>query len=70
MTCLGQDLDRLDGGPADQPGALLGDPAAVHVGVGLVMFGCQPGPTGELFGPGEPVDVTDLGYIELVREMP
>ena len=30
---LGQDLDGLDGGPADQSGALLGDPAAVDVTV-------------------------------------
>ena len=40
---LRQDLDGLDGGPADQPGALFGDPAAVYVGVGLVVFGGQPG---------------------------
>ena len=43
-------LDRLHRGPPDQPGALLGDPAAVHVGVGLVMLRRQPGPAGQLRG--------------------
>jgi len=39
----------------------LGDPAAVHGGVGLVVFGGQPGPRGQLFGPPEASDVADLG---------
>jgi hypothetical protein len=58
---LGQDLHRLHRGPADQPGALLGDPAAVHVGVGLVVARGQPGPAGQLLRAGEAVHVTDLG---------
>ena len=41
-------LDRLDRCPADQPGALFGDPAAVDMGVGLVMLGCEPGPARQL----------------------
>ena len=48
-------------GPPDQPGALLGDPAAVHGGVGLVVLGGQPGPRGQLRRSGEPGHVTDLG---------
>ena len=59
---LGQDLHGLDRGPADQPGTLLGDPPAVHVLVGLVVLGRQPGPAGQLLGPREPVHVTDLGH--------
>jgi hypothetical protein len=39
----------------------LGDPAAVHGGVGLVVARGQPGPRGELGGPGEATDVADLG---------
>jgi len=54
-------LDRLDRGPAHQPGALLGDPAAVHVGVGLVMLGSQPGPAGQLRRRREPGHLADLG---------
>jgi len=44
----GQHLDRLHRRPADQTRALLGDPAAVHVGVGFVVLGRQPGPAGQL----------------------
>ena len=44
----GDGLDRLDRGPADQAGALLGDPSAVDVGVGLMVLGSQPGPAGQL----------------------
>ena len=66
----GQDLHRLDRGPADQPGALLGDPAAVHVGVGLVVLGGQPGPAGQLRGAGEPGDVTDLGDEHRAQDRP
>ena len=39
----------------------LGDPPAVDLGVGLVVLGGQAGPAGQLRGPGEPADVTDLG---------
>jgi hypothetical protein len=31
-------LDGLDGGPADQCAALFGDPPAVDLGVGLMVF--------------------------------
>ena len=54
-------LNGLDRRPAHQPGALLGDPAAVHVGVGLVVLGGQPGPAGQLRQRCEPGDVADLG---------
>ena len=36
----------FDGGPTDQHAALFGDPAAVHGGIGLVVFRGQPGPAG------------------------
>ena len=36
--------DGLDGGPAQQPAALLGDVPAMAVAVGLAQPGCQPGP--------------------------
>jgi hypothetical protein len=39
----------------------LGDPAAVHGGVGLVVAWGQPGPAGQLRGSGEATDVADLG---------
>jgi hypothetical protein len=42
-------------------GALLGDPSAVDVGVGLVVLGGQPGPAGQLRRRGEAGDVADLG---------
>src|SRR4029453_4732332 len=54
-------LDGLDRGPADQPAALFGDPSAVHGGFGLVVFGGQPGPAGQVRGPVEAGDVADLG---------
>jgi hypothetical protein len=54
-------LDRLDRCPADQPGALLGDPAAVDMGIGLVMLGRQPRPARQLRRRGKPGDVADLG---------
>ena len=41
---LAEALDSLDGGPADQCAALFGDPPAVNLGIGLVVFGSQPGP--------------------------
>ena len=53
---VGQDLDGLDRGPANQPGILFGDPTAVHVLVGLVVLGCQSGPAGQ-----EAVHAPDLG---------
>lgn len=34
--------DRLDGRPPNQAAALLGGPAAVHGGVGLVVLRCRP----------------------------
>jgi hypothetical protein len=55
-----QDLYRLDRGPSDQPGALFGDSAAVHMGVGLVVFGGQAGPAGQLLCRAEPGHVCDL----------
>src|SRR5512133_2329777 len=39
----------------------LGDPAAVHGGVGLAMPRSQPGPAAQLLRPGEPGHVADLG---------
>jgi hypothetical protein len=39
----------------------LGDPTAVHGGVGLVVFRGQPGPGGQLLGSVEAGDVADLG---------
>jgi hypothetical protein len=39
----------------------LGDPSAVHGGVGLVVFRGQPGPRRQLRRPVEPADVADLG---------
>jgi hypothetical protein len=39
-------LDSFHRGPADQGAAHLGDPPAVNFGVGLVVFGSQPGPAG------------------------
>ena len=61
--------DGFDRGPADQPRALLGDRAAPHDGVGLVMLGCQPGPRTQLARPREAGDVTDLRH-EQRREDP
>ena len=55
-------LNRLDRRPPDQPGALLGDPAPMHVGVRLVVFGGQPRPRRQLGWAGEPVHVADLGH--------
>ncbi len=57
----GHALHSLDRGPAHQPGALFGDPAAVHRGVGLVMSRSQPSPGGQLLGSLEAGDVADLG---------
>src|SRR5271169_4059360 len=37
-------LDRLDQCPAQRPRALLGDPAADHLGIGLIVPRGQPGP--------------------------
>ena len=54
-------LDGLDRGPAHEPVALLGDPPAVDLGVGLAVPGCHPGPGAQLLGAGEPGDVADLG---------
>ena len=54
-------LHGLDRGPADQPRALFGDPAAMHGSVGLAMLRVQPGPAGQLRRPREPSDLADLG---------
>lgn len=54
--------DGLDGGPAHQPGALLGDQPSPHRGVGLVMSrGQKPGPAAQLASGGEAPHVADLG---------
>ena len=47
-------------GPPHQSGPQLGDPATVHVGVGLVMLGCQTGPARQLRRVPEPGHLTDL----------
>src|SRR5659263_273226 len=41
-------LHRLDRGPANQPGPLLGDPPTVHGGGGFPVARGQTGPTGQL----------------------
>jgi hypothetical protein len=46
-------LRGLDRGPTDQHAALFGDPAAVHRGVGLMVFRGQSGPAGQLGGARE-----------------
>ena len=46
--------DRFDGSPAQQPGALLGDPAAGDVAVGLAVARSQPGPRTQPPWVGEP----------------
>ena len=66
----GQDLHRLDRGPTDQSRTLFGDPAAVHVGVGLTVLGGQPGPAGQLRGVLEPGDVADLGDEDRTQDRP
>ena len=50
-------LDRFHRRPADQPRSLLGDRAAAHVGVGLVVLGGEPGPARQLRRVVEPGDV-------------
>ena len=57
----GQALHGFDRSPADQPRALFGDPAAVHLRVGLVVFRCQSSPTCQLRWLAEAADVPDLG---------
>ena len=47
--------------PAQRPRALLGDPAAVHRGVGFVVGGRESGPTRQLGGTSEAAHVADLG---------
>ena len=54
-------LHRLDRGPADQPGPLLGDPPAVHGDVGLPVARGQTGPAGQLSRSVEPAHIADLG---------
>lgn len=54
-------LRRLHGRPAHQCAALFGDPAAVHLRIGLTVGRGQPGPGGQLLGPLEAGDIADLG---------
>ena len=63
----GQGLDRFDGCPPDQPGALFGDRAAVHVGVGLMMLRGHPSPTGQFRRRGEPGECDHLSWPRLGR---
>src|SRR4051794_11496633 len=58
---LADALDGLHRSPADQGAALLSNPPAVHFGVGLVVFGSQPGPAAQLSGAREAMHITDLG---------
>ena len=57
----GHALHGLDRGPAHQPGTLLGDPATMDGGVGLMVFRGQPGPRRQLLRRAETGDVADLG---------
>jgi hypothetical protein len=50
----GHPLYGLDRRPPNKSAALLGDPAPVHGGVGLVVFRGQPGPAGQLCRAAEP----------------
>jgi len=63
-------LRGLDRGLPDQNAALFGDPAAVHCGVGLVVFRGQPGPAGQLSRSGEAGDVADLGHEDRAQDRP
>jgi hypothetical protein len=54
-------LRRLHRGPADQGGALRGDRATMHGGVGFAVSWGQPGPRAQVPGTGEPVYVADFG---------
>ena len=54
-------LDGFDRGPTHQPATLLGDRSAMHRGIGLMVLGSQPGPTGQLRCPTEAMHITDLG---------
>jgi hypothetical protein len=54
-------LHRLDRGPANQPGPLLGDPPTVHGGGGFPVARGQTGPTGQLRRSAEPAHIADLG---------
>jgi hypothetical protein len=54
-------LDGFDRGPAHQPRSLLGDPPAVHRGIGLMVLRGQPGPAGQLRCPAESAHLADLG---------
>src|SRR5829696_3672757 len=53
--------DGFHGGPAQQAGSLLGDVAALDVGVGLAVARGEPGPRAQMAGAVEPMDVSDLG---------
>ena len=55
-------LRGLDGRPAHEAAALLGDRAAVHRRVRLAVAGREPAPARELVGGAEAGDVADLGH--------
>ena len=63
-------LDRLDQRPAQRPRALLGDPAADHLGVGLIVPRGQPGPRAQPGRVPEPGDVADLGDDDRAQHRP
>jgi len=56
-----QDLHRFHCRRPHQPRALLVIRPPVHVGVGLVMLGRQPGPAGQLLRASKPRHIVDLG---------
>jgi hypothetical protein len=51
-----------------QPGALLGDPAVMYVGVGLMVFRGESGPARQLRRGGEPGHLADLGDEDLSQD--
>ncbi len=64
-------LDRLDHRPAQRPRALLGDPAADHLRIGLVVPRGQPGPARTArAGARNRVDVADLGDDDRPEDRP
>jgi len=63
-------LDGFDRSPAHQPGALFGDPPAVHRGIGLMVLGSQPDPAGQLRCPAEAMHITDLGDEDRSQDRP
>jgi len=53
---------RLDGRPAHETRALLGDMAPADLLVGLAVRRSEPGPAAQVSGRREPRDVADLGH--------